>query len=172
MRGARPMGMLPTRRSKLKTLREPIKSHSGPAANRTASVATRETMFELATCAGVSFKSFLIVTVNYAKKKKKSRVRVRGKTFVYSSKTYQWRESVPCPKGKHETEPGKKEYAAMSVKGIENWDAASFLVDWVEGWLPPEVRELEAHGGQNAMNNRKAIRLSWLIRGREIRGSS
>jgi len=56
--------MLPARRIRPKTLRAPSRSHSGPAMKRTKSVATRETMLELATCAEVRLRSDLIVTVS------------------------------------------------------------------------------------------------------------
>ena len=64
IRGARPTGMLPSKRTRAKTLRGPIASHRGPEMSRIRRVAERETMLELATWVLVRERSSLIVTVS------------------------------------------------------------------------------------------------------------
>lgn len=58
------MGSVPMSNKEPKTMREPNRSQAGPAMRRINSVATKETMLELATWALVNFRSFLMVTVN------------------------------------------------------------------------------------------------------------
>jgi hypothetical protein len=42
-------------------------------------------------------------------------------------------------------EPGEEEHSAILVEWIEDWDGASFPVDWVHLGCPPEEADIETH---------------------------
>lgn len=57
-----------------------------------------------------------------------------------STRTYQWRESVPRQKRNHEPEPREEKHTAIPITRVKNWDGAGFLGDRVDLWGLEEER--------------------------------
>jgi hypothetical protein len=95
-------------------------------------VATRDTMFELATCAGVRWRFALITWVICQG--------VRGSTYAKSgSRSYKWGKSVPSPECNYKAKPGEEEHPAINVPQIEYGNRSSLAVGGVDLWGSPEI---------------------------------